>query len=186
LLGHRLLRGPTTLFYMSLGLSLSNVTLGLLCLRLQWIRGIKRDPPGVSSKEFTTLRYVRHLGFDLWGAKGVILPLPLLLLASLLAFFAGLLAFATDSDYISCIPLYLILPSLFAFVLFTTFTPGLIIILNAVFRKGSQFPSVPPFRSLQSWLAMQGFIYVFQPVNRVFKLNPFGAFLSLRKCLDWG
>ena len=33
---------------------------------------------------------------------------------------------------------------------------------------------------------MQGFIKLFQGLDRVFKLNPLPAFLSFQKCLDWG
>ena len=177
-------RAFNSLFYASLGLSLANVTLGLLCL--QWIRGMKYEPPGLSSNAYSNFRYGRYLGFERWGAKGMVATLPLLLLAALLAFFAGLLAFASESDWIASIPLYIILPSVVAIVLFTTFVPGLVIIINMAFRKGSQFPSVPPFRSLQSWIAMQGFIQIFQAINRVFKLNPLPAFLSFQKCLNWG
>ena len=177
-------RAFNSLFYASLGLSLANVTLGLLCL--QWIRGMRHEPPGVPRRQYPDLRYTRYLGFERWGAKGIISALPLLLLAALLTFFVGLLTFASHGDWISSIPLYIVLLSVFAIVLFTTFVPGLVVILNSAFRKGSEFPSVPPFRSLQSWIAMQGFIHIFQAVNRIFKVNPFGAFVSLRKCLDWG
>ena len=173
-----------SLFYTSLGLSLANVTLGLLCL--QWIRGMKYDPPGLLSGRYISFRYGRYLGFEQWGAKGIISALPLLLLGALLTFFAGLLAFASDSDWIASIPLYIVLPSVVAIVLFTTFFPGLVVIINMAFRKGSQFPSVPPFRSLQSWIAMQGFIHIFRAINRVVNFNPFAAFPSLQKCLNWG
>ena len=177
-------RAFNSLFYASLGLSLANVTLGLLCL--QWIRGMKHEPPGLPSSNHPRFRYGRYLGFERWGAKSIVALLPLLLLGALLTFFAGLLAFASDSDWIATIPLYIILPSVVALVVFTTFAPGLVIIINMAFRKGSQFPSAPPFRSLQSWMAMQGFIHIFQAINRVVNFNPFGAFLSLQKCLDWG
>ena len=177
-------RAFNSLFYASLGLSLANVTLGLLCL--QWIRGMKNEPPGLPRKQYSDLRFVRYLGFEHWGAKAIISSLPVVLLTALMSFFAGLLAFASNSDWIASIPLYIILLFVFAIALFTTFIPGLVIVLNSAFRKGSEFPSVPPFRSLQSWIAMQGFIHIFQAVNRVFKLNPFGAFKSVRQCLDWG
>jgi len=177
-------RAFNSLFYASLGLSLANVTLGLLCL--QWIRGMKYEPPGLLSRKHPTFRYGRYLGFERWGAKAIVAALPLLLLAALLAFFAGLLVFASDSDWIASIPLYVVLPSVVAVVLFTTFVPGLVIIINMAFRKTSQFPSVPPFRSLQSWIAMQGFIRIFRAINIGFEFNPDGVFPLLRKCLDWG
>jgi len=172
-----------SLFYASLGLSLANVTIGLLCL--QWIRGMSREPPG-SPMGHLIFRYTRYVGFERWGAKAIISSLPMFLLAALLAFFAGLLVLASDNDWIVSIPLYIILPSVLALVLFTTFVPGLVIVFNSAFRKGYDFPSLPPFRSLQSWIAMQCFIWIFQFTNGVFKLNPFGALHSLRRCLDWG
>jgi len=172
-----------SLFYASLGLSIANVTLGLLCL--QWIRGMSHEPPGVSRQYYCRLRYARYLGFERWGAKTIITALPLLLLGSLLSFVAGLLAFASSADWISSIPLYIILPCVFAIVLFTTFAPGLVIVLNSIYRKGYQFPPIPPFRSLQSWIAMQAFIQFFRGINRIFKANPFNAFLTLQRCPDW-
>ena len=33
---------------------------------------------------------------------------------------------------------------------------------------------------------MQGFIWIFQATSGIFKLNPFGGFPPLRRCLDWG
>ena len=177
-------RAFNSLFYASLGLSIANVTLGLLSL--QWIRGMKHEPPGMSSDNYPRFRYTRYLGFERWGAKAIISSLPLLLLAALLTFFTGLLVLASANDWISSTPLYIILPSIVAIVLYTTFVPGLVIILNMAFRKGYNFPSLPPFRSLQSWIAMQGFIRIFQAAGGVIKLNPFGAFPPLRRCLDWG
>jgi len=177
-------RAFNSLFCASLGLSLANVTLGLLCL--QWIRGMKYEPPGLPIDEYPSFRYSRYLGFERWGAKGIISVLPLLLLGALFTFFAGLLAFASNSDWIATIPLYIILPSVVAVALFTTIVPGLVIITNMAFRKGSQFPSITPFRSLQSWIALQSFIHIFRVINRAVKFNPFGGFQSLRKCLDWG
>ena len=70
-------------------------------------------------------------------------------------------------------------------MLFTTFVPGLVIVLNSAFGDGYRYPSLPPFRSLQSWIAMRGFIQVFRAINRVFELNPFSTFPLLQKCLDW-
>jgi len=177
-------RAFNSLFYASLGLSLANVTLGLLCL--QWIRGLAREPRGVRRPYYCLVRYARFQGVEEWGAKAMISSLPLILLGSLLTFFAGLLAFASNADWIASAALYIILPCVFSIVLFTTFVPGLVIVLNSAFRKGHRFPSIPPFRSLQSWIAMQGLIQVFQAINRVFKMNPFGTFPLLRKCLDWG
>jgi len=177
-------RAFNSLFSASLALSLANVTLGLLCL--QWIRGMKYEPPGLYSRAYPDFRHGRYLGFERWGAKSIMSALPLLLLAALLTFFAGILAFASDNDWISSIPLYVILPSVIAIALFTTFAPGIVIVLNSAFRKGSNFPSVPPFRSLQSWIAMKGLIHIVQAISSVLKVHPFGAFLSLHKCLDWG
>ena len=108
-------RAFNSLFYASLGLSLANVTLGLLCM--QWIRGMKYESPGTPSDNYPALRFCRYLGFEQWGAKGIIAALPLLLLSALLTFCAGLLAFASDGDWIASIPLYIILPSIVSVVL---------------------------------------------------------------------
>ena len=177
-------RAVNALFYSSLGLSLANATLGLLCL--QWIRGMKNEPPGLTSREYPSFRYARFQAFEVWGAHAIISSLPLLLIVALLAFFAGLLTLSSSKDTLATIPLYVIFPAIFAIILFTTFSPAVVVIRYSAFRKGSNFIPMPPFRSLQAWVAIQGLVPLFRAVSGVFKLNPFNAFASLIKCHNWG
>ena len=67
-------RAVNSIFYGSLALSLGSVTLGLLCL--QWIRGMKSEPPGLTSREYHSLRYAKFQAFDVWGARYIMLHLP--------------------------------------------------------------------------------------------------------------
>ena len=147
---------------------------------------MKNEPPGLTSREYPSFRYVRFQAFETWGAQGIISALPSLLVASLLAFFAGLLTLSSNKDILSTIPLYVILPTIFAITVFTTVSPAIHVIRYSAFRKGPEFTPMPPFQSLQSWVALRALVRLFQAVSGFFELNAFGAFSSLVKSPDWG
>jgi len=180
-------RAVSSLFYASLALSLANVTLGLLSL--QWIRDLTFKPPGILNKDYLHFRWVRHRGFEAWGAKDVVITLPLILLSSLATFFAALLIYVSDVDWIVASSLYAILTPIFAIITFTTLAPSIIVILHTSFHPaGSKkvFTTMPPFRSLQSWIALRFGIGVFALLKWCFGFKTYDSFRSLRHCPDWG
>ena len=178
-------RAINSLFYTSLGFSLANVTIGLLCL--QWLRELKAESPGIPRQGYPAFRYNRHLGFQVWGAKGTILALPLLLLASLLSFFVALLFLTSSMDWLSSSPLYIILVSVLFFVLATTVIPGLVAVKYGAFHVGfSDVAPSPPFRSLQSWIVLQGLVKLIALYYRTIKRTARHRFVEISLCPDWG
>jgi len=180
-------RAINSLFYVSLALSLANVTLGLLSL--QWIRDLKFEPPGILNTDYLHFRWVRHYGFRKWGGKTLIVALPLILLFSLGTFFAGLLIYVSDMDWVVASPLYAVLTTVFLIIAFTTFVPGIVVVLHTTFHQAGgkkPFTSMPPFRSLQSWIALQFVIGIFRSFNFIAGIHPFDSFRSLKHCPDWG
>ena len=180
-------RAITSLFYVSLALSLANVTLGLLSL--QWIRDLTFEPPGILDKDFLHFRCVRYDGFRKGGGKGVIVVLPVILLLSLGTFFAGLLIYVSDMDWTVAIPLYVVLTAVFTIMAFTTVIPSFVVVFHTSFHSAgdkSAFTSMPPFRSLQSWIALQIVIYGFSILKATLGFQTYDSFRSLRYCPDWG
>ena len=147
-------RAINSLFYTSLGLSLANVTIGLLCL--QWIRSLGAQCPGIEAKTFLLFRHRRSHAFEAWGAKGMILALPLLLLMSLLSFFIALLISVSSGDWAVASPLYAILIALLAIILVTTFAPAIVNLWHGAMSHWPGDAPFPPFHSLQSWIMFQG------------------------------
>jgi len=180
-------RAINALLLSSLGLSLANITLGLLCL--QWIRELKLEPPGILSKDYHHFRCVRDDGFQKWGAKRIILALPLLLLSALTTFFAGLLCYISSLDWMAALPLYIILSSILVILAYTTILPAIVLLRDSGFHPGggeSKFSSLPPFRSVQSWLFLQAGASIVQGVAKILRITLFNTFSALRHCPDWG
>ena len=140
-----------SLLYASLGFSLANITLGLLCL--QWIRELKNEAPALTPARYVNLRHVRQEGFDK-GAKDFIAALPLLLLSSLLSFFAGLITFLASSNWAIAGPITAILLFVVLVVIGTTFWPAIATFYYAQHGYGVHFYN-PPYRSVQSWLVLR-------------------------------
>ena len=180
-------RAINSLLYVSLGFSLSNVTLGLLCL--QWLRELKSDTPGITDSDYTGIRNLRHDGFQKWGAKGIISTLPLLLLASLTCFFAGLLLHVLSTDWVVSLPVFIVIGATFSMLVLTTVIPAVVVAGYAAFHPGGlagSFPPLPPFHSLQSWIALQtSFALLSSPIFKRVKLKR-GTVHMLRQCPDWG
>ena len=178
-----------SLLYVSLGFSLSNVTLGLLCL--QWLRELKTDNPGIPDRGYTYVHAVRHIGFQKWGAKAIISALPLLLLSSLTCFFAGLLCHISTTDWVVSIPVGVVLGATFAVLVLTTLLPAVVIAGCAAFHRGQTaesggYPPIPPFYSLQSWIPLRLAVTILgSPILK--KLTRFDVQLGeLKRCPDWG
>ncbi|KAF8182032.1 hypothetical protein BJ912DRAFT_881960 [Pholiota molesta] len=75
-------------WFTSLTLSLSAVLTGILCK--QWLREYQRYE-GLSAKDAFPVRQLRYEGLLAWHVPGILSSLPLLLQASLVLFFGGLL-----------------------------------------------------------------------------------------------
>lgn len=186
-------RAVNSLFFTSLGLSLGNVTLGLLCL--QWIRGLQLEPPDILTKDYPSFHCARHHGFRKWGAKGLIMALPLLLLGSLVCFFAGLLFFVSTEDWVVAAPLHVVLVTIFTILVVTTILPAIVLVGYTAFHHGADsedYAPLPPFRSLQSWIVLQIGLYLSRTkvTNTLFRvLNVVvydGSVSDLWQCPDWG
>ena len=185
-------RAVNSLLYVSLGFSLSNVTLGLLCL--QWLREFKADTlGGVSDHHYSLLHSARLNGFRKWGAKSLVNALPLLLLSSLTCFFAGLLCHVSTTDWVVSIPVGVVLGATFGVLVLTTLLPAVVIAGCAAFHRGvlaksGGYPPIPPFYSLQSWLSLQLALTILgSPIFK--KLTTLHGSLRLRElkhCPDWG
>ena len=180
-------RAVNSLFYASLGFSLSNVTLGLLCL--QWLRELKADTTVVPDRDFPGLHWVRHHGFQTWGAKGLVNALPLLLLSSLTCFFAGLLIHISTTDWVVSLPVSVVLGVTFAILILTTLLPAVVIARYAAFHPGGYgggYPPIPPFHSLQSWIALHLTITLLK--GAIFKNVAMlrMSLQELKQCPDWG
>ena len=180
-------RAVNSLLYVSLGFSLSNVTLGLLCL--QWLRELKSDTPGVSDRYYSSLHSTRHIGFQKWGAKALVNTLPLLLLSSLACFFAGLLFHVSTIDWVTSLPVSVVLGVTFGVLVLTTLLPAVVVAGCAAFHGGALvggYPPIPPYHSLQSWIALQLTIAILRnPVFKVFNTVSY-ALKELKNCPDWG
>ena len=178
-------RAVNSLFFASLGLSLAKITIGLLCL--QWLRGLAAQPKGTSAQNFLLFRHRRDRAFQEWGAKGMILTLPLLLLASLVSLFGALLVSTSSVDWVVAIPLFIILISALNVLLFTTFAPGVAILRNALFDNTwpPEHITFPPFHSLQSWVVLQGLLKLETLLTYAFDLSRRVTLPMLHSASDW-
>ena len=182
-------RAVNSLLYLSLGFSLSNVIVGLLCL--QWLRELRADTPGIPDRTYTSVHFVRHIGFQKWGAKGLVSTLPLLLLFSLTCFFTGLLCHVSKADWVVSVPVGIVVGITFAVLLLTTLLPAAVIAGCTAFHPGliaksGSFPPIPPFQSLQSWIVLQFAVTILgSPIFKKVTTYP-GRLRSLKFCPDWG
>jgi len=163
-------------WFTSLALSLATATIGLLCL--QWIQEYKKDAPHLPHEKYFDVRHFRHIGFERWGAKAIISLLPLLLILSLVTFFGGLLAFLGTISWTVAIPVYIVLLSTFALLLYTTFAPGIAALCVCFSTQTDQFIN-PPFRSLQSWVVLKFMLGIAWVFRRRRDLK------RLLECHDW-
>ena len=101
---------------MSIAFSIAAVALGILSL--QWMDALF-GKAGMTNEAFCDVRHVRFEGFSK-AAGPVVESLPLLLLASLISFFAGLLFYLGINDWVVATPVYIILLAAFAVIVATT------------------------------------------------------------------
>ena len=130
------------LYFVSLILSLSVSSVCILAK--QWIREFQKDL-AVSSKDAVRVRQARFDALKAWKVPQIIASLPVLLLAALMLFFAGLLVQLWNvSDHTTAIAASVFVASTALVVFVTTVIPA---------YRGMQpgRSSFTPFRSPQSW-----------------------------------
>ncbi|KAJ3576456.1 hypothetical protein NP233_g416 [Leucocoprinus birnbaumii] len=138
--------------FLSLILSLSVVMAGILCL--QWLREYGQDPSGVPGprRDHLGIRYMRREGMKHWHVYKILRSLPLILLLSLLLFFAGIIELLLPIDEAATIVASIAIGITAAFMLLTTVLPAFqAFILKPVFPKLTQCP----YKSPQSFIFYQ-------------------------------
>ena len=177
-------RAVNCLFYTSLGLSLTNVTIGLLCL--QWLRGLGARCNGIPPRTYLLFRHRRDQAFQQWGARGAVLALPLLLLTSLISFFVAILLYTSSIDWAIALPLYIILGTALLVLSFTTFMPAFTNIRYTLFvQQWPEAMTFPPFHSLQSWIVLRALLKCVPLLGCLKNLRLTTALPALQSALDW-
>jgi len=171
------------LLYTSIALSIAAVTLGIMCL--QWMDALF-GKAGMTNEAFCDVREVRFEGFNK-AAGPVVEALPLLLLISLISFFAGLLVYLGIDDWTVAIPVYIVLLLVSAVVIATTVWPAIAALCAILFPKRDTTFN-PPFQSTQSWLFVRLSIKIARVIQKRCSKLPtsVGARVTeLRRCKEW-
>ncbi|KAJ3564014.1 hypothetical protein NP233_g8571 [Leucocoprinus birnbaumii] len=139
--------------FLSLILSLSVVMAGILCH--QWLREYGQDPHGIPGPrhEHLGIRYMRSEGMRKWGVFRILKILPLILLLSLLLFFAGLIELLLGIDHAATVVASTVIGITTSFMLITTILPAFQSFWVYLFPNSSRlrFCEVP-FKSPQAWI----------------------------------
>ncbi|KAK0492434.1 hypothetical protein EDD18DRAFT_1357689 [Armillaria luteobubalina] len=146
-------------WFLSLLLALSSASTGMLCK--QWLREYIRDA-GRSSKDALSIRQMRLEGLSAWKVKVIISTIPLLLQATLLLFFIGVLELLWPLEKTIAIPLAIIVAIVVLFLLFTTLAPSAqycYVVLHP--SSGHLFPQCP-YKSSQAWVLVKLFNVIFR------------------------
>ncbi|KAF5353262.1 hypothetical protein D9756_008108 [Leucocoprinus leucothites] len=139
--------------FLSLILSLSVVMSGILCL--QWLREYAQDPHGIPGPrhEHLGIRYMRSQGMRKWGVFTILKLLPLILLLSLLLFFAGIIELLLGVDQSATIVASVVVGITSSFMLITTILPAVQSFWIHFFPT-HQLPECP-YKSPQAWIFYQ-------------------------------
>ncbi|KAF9049050.1 hypothetical protein BJ165DRAFT_1464190 [Panaeolus papilionaceus] len=132
------------LIYLSLVLSLGTALVGIIAL--QWIRSYRSSEP-LAPQDRISLRHTRYESLIKWKVPEIISALPIILQASLIIFFTGLIEFLHSLNTTITIIIAVVVGVLMSFVLFTMVAPG----LTTVWRSFTKL-SRSPYESPQSWL----------------------------------
>ncbi|KAJ2921081.1 hypothetical protein H1R20_g16014, partial [Candolleomyces eurysporus] len=161
-------------WFLSLMLSLSTVSIGILCL--QWLREYQREA-NVAHQDAISLRYLRFNGLERWKVPSIIAGLPLLLQGALILFFAGMVIFLWNTNKPVAIVVATAVSTTVFFLLLTTILPPIQALISRagwmtdVDRKYSQCP----YKSPQAWAIRPIVVWIAIGVSR--------AFLSLQRRL---
>ncbi|RXW21344.1 hypothetical protein EST38_g4513 [Candolleomyces aberdarensis] len=140
--------------FLSLMLSLSTVSVGILCL--QWLREYAREPD-VSLKHIIAIRHFRLRGLEDWWVAEIIGLLPLMLQISLFLFFIGLALFLLNTNETVAIPVCCLIGITVLILVATSIIPA----FHAVYAKWENTDddhSMCPYRSPQAWVIRRGFL----------------------------
>jgi len=145
------------LYFISLTLALSVSSMCILAK--QWIREFQRDTPG-SSCDYVRIRQARFDALQEWKVPAILAALPVMLQASLLLFFAGLLEQLWHiGDHTAAAVVSVVVGVAVLLVVVTTVVP-------AHWSQNSNRTRFTPFRSPQAWI----YLAAYQRVCRLFGL----------------
>lgn len=169
-------------WFLSLVLSLSSVLIGILCS--QWIREYQRDVTHESYRAAIGIRQIRYEGLLKWKVLQLVNMMPVLLLCSVLLFFAGLLDLLFDRyKLIVCVvlvPMALIV----AFLIFTTAAPCLQTIRSGI-RPDKEKPEQCPFKSPQAFLFQKAVLKILSVFSIERTRSEDTSWASLARKPDW-
>ena len=155
-------------WFMSLSLSLSTVFVGILCM--QWLREYQRSSP-LDPQEVISLRQLRYQGLMAWKVPEILMSLPILLYASLILFFVGLIDLLWSVNLAVAISVTVISALVLLFLLATTLLPS----LQLYFISDNQLRKPQcPYKSPQSWSVHRLVTSVVQftnPSSSIFKTS---------------
>jgi len=140
----------TTLWFLSLVLSLSAVLIGTLCL--QWLREYQRDVPQAYSDALQNRR-MRYDGLLGWRVPQIISALPLMLQVSVVLFFSGVFVLLWERNRVVAavvlVPMFLSVAFLFLTTALPTFQAAYL-----AFRGGRRTAQSTqcPYKSPQAWI----------------------------------
>ncbi|THU88925.1 hypothetical protein K435DRAFT_678972 [Dendrothele bispora CBS 962.96] len=155
-----------TVWFLSLLLSLSTVSLGILCK--QWLREHRRDTPTSSPKETLELRQIRSESFERWEIPIILAAMPLILQLALVLFFAGIIDLLWNLNYaVAGFCTAVVAASVFVLV-WTTVVPAYYL---ATCPKEIDTDEVPvcPYKSPQAWLFYQ--LILLFPIKKLKKMK---------------
>jgi hypothetical protein len=155
-----------TVWFLSLLLSLSTVSLGILCK--QWLREHRRDTPTSSPKETLELRQIRSESFEKWRIPILLSAMPLLLQLALVLFFAGILDLLWNLHYIVAGFCTVVVAASVFILVWTTVVPAYYLIKCPDMIFSDDVP-VCPYKSPQAWLFYQ--LVILMPFKKLKKLN---------------
>ncbi|KAJ2928220.1 hypothetical protein H1R20_g8875, partial [Candolleomyces eurysporus] len=159
-------------FFLSLMLSLSAVSVGILCL--QWLQQYGREPD-VSLKYIIAIRHFRLRGLEDWWVAEIIGLLPLVFQASLFLFYIGVAVFLLNTNETVAIPVCCLIGITVLILVATSIIPA----FHAVYAKWDNTDedhSMCPYRSPQAWVTRRGFLAAILGITSL--LNLIGSALS--------
>lgn len=149
-------------WFLSLILSLTTVLFGIVAL--QWIREHQRYTQSVNSKRAVAMFRMRTKGLEAWYVPQIFTGLPLLLQASLVLFFVGIVDFLFALNRIVAIPVAVLVALTLLFIITTTVLPTFQLFSLATFipSSNSNIPTECPYKSPQSWAFLQLSKWIFK------------------------
>ncbi|KAK7470176.1 hypothetical protein VKT23_001614 [Stygiomarasmius scandens] len=155
-----------TVWFLSLLLSLSTVSLGILCK--QWLREHRRDTPTSSPKETLELRQIRSESFEKWGIPLLLAAMPLILQLALVLFFAGVIDLLWNLNYIVAGFCTVVVAASVFVLVWTTVVPAYYLATCPTMIFSDDVP-VCPYKSPQAWLFYQFVLLL--PVKKLKETN---------------